>query len=91
MIVDLGREACGRIGVSSNREWLVANGIGGFAMGTISGMLTRRYHGLLIAALKPPLGRTLMLTKLDETVKYDDTYYPIYAVSYTHLTLPTKA
>ena len=78
MIVDLGREACGRIGVSSNREWLVANGIGGFAMGTISGMLTRRYHGLLIAALKPPLGRTLMLTKLDETVKYDDTYYPIY-------------
>ncbi|MFK7803056.1 MAG: amylo-alpha-1,6-glucosidase [Anaerolineae bacterium] len=76
--VDLGREVCGRIGVSSNREWLVTNGIGGFAMGTISGMLTRRYHGLLIAALNPPLGRTLMLTKLDETVKYDETYFPLY-------------
>ncbi len=78
MIVDLGREACGRIGVSSNREWLVANGIGGFAMGTISGMLTRRYHGLLVAALNPPLGRTLMLTKLDETVEYGGQYYPLY-------------
>ncbi|MEM8859870.1 MAG: amylo-alpha-1,6-glucosidase [Chloroflexota bacterium] len=78
MIVDLGREACGRIGVSSNREWLVTNGIGGFAMGTISGMLTRRYHGLLVAALAPPLGRTLMLTKLDETVQYDGKYYPLH-------------
>lgn len=78
MIVDLGREVCGRIGVSSNREWLVTNGIGGFAMGTIAGMLTRRYHGLLVAALTPPLGRTLMLTKLDETVQYNSKYYPLY-------------
>ncbi|MEM9775800.1 MAG: amylo-alpha-1,6-glucosidase [Chloroflexota bacterium] len=78
MIVDLGREVCGRIGVSSNREWLVTNGIGGFAMGTIAGMLTRRYHGLLVAALNPPLGRTLMLTKLDETVQYNGSYYPLY-------------
>lgn len=78
MFVDLGREACGRIGVSSNREWLVTNGIGGFAMGTISGMLTRRYHGLLVAALKPPQGRTLMFTKLDETVQYNGDYYPLF-------------
>ncbi|MEM7802856.1 MAG: amylo-alpha-1,6-glucosidase [Chloroflexota bacterium] len=78
MFVDLGREACGRIGVSSNREWLVTNGIGGFAMGTISGMVTRRYHGLLVAALEPPLGRTLLLTKLDDTVYYNGEYTPIY-------------
>ncbi|MFT7585601.1 MAG: putative glycogen debranching enzyme [Cellvibrionaceae bacterium] len=78
VFVDLGREVCGRAGVSSNREWLVTNGIGGFAMGTVSGMLTRRYHGLLIAALNPPLGRTLMLTKFDETVQYDEKYYPLY-------------
>lgn len=77
-MIDFGREACGRIGVSGNREWLVTNGIGGFAMGTIAGILTRRYHGLLIAALKPPLGRTLMLTKLDETVEYLGEYYPLH-------------
>ena len=78
MFVDFGREACGRIGVSSNREWLITNGIGGYAMGTISGMLTRRYHGYLVAALEPPLGRSVMLTKLDETVFYNGEYYPLY-------------
>ena len=78
MIIDFGREVCGRIGVASNREWLVTNGIGGYAMGTIAGMLTRRYHGLLVAALKPPLGRTLMLTKLGETVYYNGEYYNLH-------------
>ncbi|MCA9981559.1 MAG: glycogen debranching enzyme N-terminal domain-containing protein, partial [Anaerolineales bacterium] len=77
-MIDFGREVCSRLGVSSKREWLVTNGIGGFAMGTIAGVLTRRYHGLLIAALTPPVGRTLMLTKLDETVEYQDHYYPLY-------------
>jgi predicted glycogen debranching enzyme len=48
----------------------VTNGIGGFASGTVAGSLTRRYHGLLIAALKPPLGRTLLVSKLEETVEY---------------------
>ena len=78
MIIDFGREVCGRIGVASNREWLVTNGIGGYAMGTIAGMLTRRYHGLLVAALNPPLGRTLMLTKLGETVYYNGQYYDLH-------------
>lgn len=49
------------------REWLVTNGLGGFASGTVAGALTRRYHGLLIAALAPPLGRTVLVAKLDET------------------------
>ena len=48
----------------------MTNGIGGFASGTISGLLTRRYHGLLIAALKPPLGRTLLVTKLEDAARY---------------------
>jgi predicted glycogen debranching enzyme len=56
----------------------VTNGIGGFASGTVAGLLTRRYHGLLIAALKPPLGRTLLVTKLDETIGYDGTNYEIF-------------
>ena len=77
-MIDFGREVCSRLGVGSRREWLVTNGIGGFAMGTVAGVLTRRYHGLLIAALTPPVGRTLMLTKLDETVEYQGHYYPLY-------------
>ncbi|MEX2491248.1 MAG: amylo-alpha-1,6-glucosidase [Nitrospirales bacterium] len=69
-VVDMGREICGNLEMAERREWLVTNGIGGFASGTVAGSLTRRYHGLLIAALKPPLGRTLLVSKLEETVKY---------------------
>ena len=49
-----------------NREWLVTNGLGGYASGTVNGSLTRRYHGLLIAALPNPLGRFMMLNALSE-------------------------
>ncbi|HUE75182.1 MAG TPA: amylo-alpha-1,6-glucosidase [Chloroflexota bacterium] len=51
------------------REWLVTNGIGGYASGTISGVPTRRYHGFLIAALPAPLGRVVMLTHLSEQLR----------------------
>ena len=54
------------------REWLVTNGIGGFASGTIPGVMTRRYHGLLIAALPNPRGRTMMLNHLNERVTLAD-------------------
>jgi predicted glycogen debranching enzyme len=54
------------------REWLVANGIGGYAAGTIAGVIRRRYHGLLVAALHNPLGRTMMLNQLTEWVALDD-------------------
>jgi predicted glycogen debranching enzyme len=53
-------------------EWLVANGIGGYASGTISGAITRRFHGLLIAALRNPLGRTMMLNQLAEWLVFPD-------------------
>lgn len=79
MCIEFGREICGNLNTAESREWLVTNGIGGYASGTVAGMLTRRYHGLLVAALKPPLGRTLMLTKLDETGFYDDRAYPLHA------------
>src|SRR5512142_1966348 len=55
-----------------SREWLVTNGLGGYASGTIGGGLTRRYHGLLVAALPPPLGRTMMLEALAETLELPD-------------------
>ena len=74
MEFDFGREVCGDLPTASRREWLVTNGIGGFASGTIANVLTRRYHGLLLAALQPPLGRTLLLAKLDETAEYDGVY-----------------
>jgi predicted glycogen debranching enzyme len=68
--LDWGREVCGDLATAERREWLVANGLGGYASGTIAGSLTRRYHGLLVAALKPPLGRRLVAAKLDEDVEY---------------------
>ena len=54
------------------REWLVTNGLGGYASGTVSGVCTRRYHGLLVAALPAPLGRTMMLNHLSERVRTPD-------------------
>ena len=51
--IDFGREICGDLAAAEAREWLVTNGIGGFACGTVAGTLTRRYHGLLVAALPP--------------------------------------
>src|SRR6185503_6688212 len=50
------------------REWLVTNGLGGYASGTIGGAPSRRYHGLLIAALPPPYGRRLLLTDVREAL-----------------------
>src|SRR5437764_10790753 len=51
------------------REWLVTNGLGGYASGTVAGMLTRRYHGMLVASLPAPLGRMVMLNHLLERVR----------------------
>jgi len=54
------------------REWLVTNGLGGYASGTVSGVMTRRYHGLLIAALPAPLGRIVMLSHVAEQARWPD-------------------
>src|SRR5687768_14792383 len=54
------------------KEWLVTNGLGGYASGTISGSLTRRYHGLLIAALPTPFGRTVMFNYVWERLRWPD-------------------
>lgn len=54
------------------REWLLTNGLGGYASGTLAEVLTRRYHGLLIAALPSPLGRIVMLTDLLEEIAFPD-------------------
>lgn len=75
MIV-VGRDTCLQLEAALDREWLVTNGIGGYASSTVVGANTRRYHGLLVAALEPPRGRTVMLSKIDEEVVVDDrTFY----------------
>jgi predicted glycogen debranching enzyme len=76
-MTDLGRAVCTDLAGAEQREWLVTNGLGSFASGTVAGTLTRRYHGLLIAALQPPLGRTYVFAKLDESVRYDGREYAL--------------
>jgi glycogen debranching enzyme len=78
-LVDFGHDICSNLDESSRREWLVTNGIGGYAAGTISGILTRSYHGYLVAALQPPVGRVLLVAKFDETVRLQERSYPLYA------------
>ena len=64
----IDRSVCGDLDAALQREWLETNGLGGFASSTIAGMNTRRYHGLLTAATKPPVGRVVLLSKLEETL-----------------------
>jgi predicted glycogen debranching enzyme len=66
----LGRDTCGSWESASRYEWLVTNGLGGFACGTVSGANTRRYHGFLVASLKPPVQRTLLVAKIELSVQY---------------------
>ena len=54
------------------KEWLITNGIGGYASSTVLGINTRKYHGLLVSALKPPGSRTVLLEKLDEDIIVND-------------------
>ena len=77
LVVDFGSEVCGSFESAREREWLVTNGLGGFACGTIAGALTRRYHGLLIAALPSHSNRKLLVSKLDETLIYDGQRYEL--------------
>jgi predicted glycogen debranching enzyme len=75
--VHLGRDVCGDRERAMAYEWLITNGIGGFACGTVSESNTRRYHGLLIAALAPPVGRTLLVAGIDIVARYASTEYSL--------------
>ncbi len=67
-MIRFGEELCTNLDEGLHREWLETNGIGGFASSTVNGCNTRRYHGLLVAAMKPPVGRFVLLSKLEETL-----------------------
>ncbi|HEU4836453.1 MAG TPA: amylo-alpha-1,6-glucosidase [Pyrinomonadaceae bacterium] len=68
--------------ILDQREWLETNGIGGFASSTVIGLNTRRYHGLLTAATKPPVGRLVLLSKLEETLVIDGRRFELSANQY---------
>src|SRR5438105_6493799 len=67
-MIRFGQDLCRQWSAACRREWLETNGIGGVASSTLNGVNTRRYHGLLVAATKPPVGRFVLLSKLEETV-----------------------
>jgi predicted glycogen debranching enzyme len=82
-MIRFGQELTANLEAATRREWLETNESGGFASATVNGSNTRRYHGLLVAATKPPLGRLVLLSKLDETLIVDGrpfelgtNYYP---------------
>ena len=73
---------------ASRREWLATNGLGGYASSTVSGANTRRYHGLLAPAFAPPLGRAVLLSKLEEEVRVEDELYLLSANKYPSVVHP---
>jgi len=76
-MIRFGEDVCRNLDSALGREWLETNGIGGFASGTINGCNTRRYQGLLVAATKPPLGRFVLLSKLEETLAVNGRAYEL--------------
>jgi predicted glycogen debranching enzyme len=76
--IAFGPEQLGDLAAAERREWWLGNGRGGYASGTTALSLTRRYHGLLIAPVEPPLGRVLVLAKADATLHLGDQAYPLF-------------
>jgi predicted glycogen debranching enzyme len=73
----LSRPFCTDLGVAERREWLVTNGRGSYAMGTVAGTLTRRYHGLLVAALAPPVARRMLVPTVQILAQIEGTSYAL--------------
>jgi len=86
----LGRNECSQFEQALSREWLLTNGIGGFASGTICDTNTRRYHGLLVATLSPPVERTLLVSALDVTARYAGKNYPLFTHEYADGTVEPR-
>ena len=87
-MINFDAQVCTNFDAAIKREWLETNGIGGFASSTISGANTRRYHGLLTAATKPPLGRITMLSKFEETLLINGKSYELSTNQYPNIVYP---
>jgi len=81
-VIQFERDTWIDLAAALRREWLETNGLGGFASSTIVGLNTRRYHGLLVAATKPPVGRLVLLSKLEETLWIDGKRFDLSANRY---------
>ncbi len=81
-MIELGTNICSSVEGAFSREWIETNGIGGYASASVSGANTRRYHGLLVAATRPPLGRVVMLSKFDETLVVGEARYELSSNQY---------
>jgi predicted glycogen debranching enzyme len=81
-MIEFDQNILADVNTASSREWLETTRIGGFSSSTIIGLNTRRYHGLLTAATKPPVGRYVLLAKLEETLVIDGRRYELSANQY---------
>lgn len=75
--IAFGKEALSHFEEAAEKEWIITNGLGGYASSTVLGVNTRKYHGLLVAALRPPGNRWVCLSKLDEELHIKDSVYPL--------------
>src|SRR5258708_9766864 len=73
---------------ASHLEWLETNGTGAFAMGSVAGVNTRRYHALLVASLKPPVQRRVLLSRVEEEAAVDGQAYALGACQYPGVVAP---
>src|SRR5438876_7142799 len=81
-MIRIDQSTCQDLDQARKLEWLETNGLGGFSSSSIVGLNTRRYHGLLTAATKPPVGRLVLLSKLEETLIIDGRRYELSANQY---------
>src|ERR1051325_4733790 len=81
-VLEMDQESCRNLETALSREWLETNGIGGVFSSTNVGLHQRRYHGLLTAATRPPVGRLVLLSKLEETLIIDGQRYELSANQY---------
>ena len=86
--VEFRRDILSDLERAINLEWIVTNGLGGYASSTILGINTRKYHGLLIAAFNPPINRRVLLSKLDEQFLINDELYPLGANEFSDCIFP---
>src|SRR6266852_7136928 len=87
-MIQFDHSVCSNLAEANRREWLESNGLGGFASSTITGLNTRRYHSLLIAATTPPAGRTALLSKLEETLLLGETRFDLSCNQYPETVHP---
>jgi predicted glycogen debranching enzyme len=87
-LIEFDPDICTDFSEASSREWLETNGIGGFASSTVSGANSRRYHGLLVAAVQPPVGRAVLLSKFEEVLTIGGETFQLSANQYPSAVFP---